>query len=172
MLRVCVCTLAVFTRHANRIISAPCWHAWPVWLHITFPCYLVNSTNLEKNCWTWNMFWYSIQFLSETFLIVRRVQRDTIIMNIGRYAKCLILLSDFNQTWISSSYFGEILKYKIARKIIRWESSCSMRTGGRANGRTWQAISRFSQFCDCERAYKRQCNNNNNNNKIHSPFLI
>ena len=44
------------------------------------------------------------EFLSETFLILRRIQRD-IIINVNLRVKCPLLLSDFNETWISSTYF-------------------------------------------------------------------
>jgi hypothetical protein len=32
-----------------------------------------------KSCWTKNVFWFSLQILSETFLVLRRIQRNTII---------------------------------------------------------------------------------------------
>jgi hypothetical protein len=34
---------------------------------------------LEKSYWTWNMFRFSLQFLSKTYLILGRIQRDIVI---------------------------------------------------------------------------------------------
>jgi len=41
---------------------------------------------------------FSLQILSETFLILRRTERDMIKMYIGLHVKCPVLLSDFNET--------------------------------------------------------------------------
>jgi hypothetical protein len=50
------------------------------------------------------VFWFSVQLLSETFLILRRIQRD-IIINIHRsLRKVPLLLSDFNETWVFSRH--------------------------------------------------------------------
>ena len=39
-----------------------------------------------------------------------------------------LYLSDLDETCISSAYFSKILEYKISRKSVQWEQSCSMRT--------------------------------------------
>lgn len=49
------------------------------------------------------------------------------------HIKCLLLLSDFRQTWVSSTDFHEIIHYKISRKSDQWQCNCSMRTGGRVD---------------------------------------
>ena len=67
-------------------------------------------------------------------------------MYIGLHVKYLLVLSDFNGTWIFSADFRRILKNKISRKSVHWEPSCSTRTDGRTD-RHDKAISRFSQFC-------------------------
>ena len=51
-------------------------------------------------------------------------------MYIGLHVKCPVILSDFNATWIFSTYFRKILKYQISQKSVQWETSCSMRTDG------------------------------------------
>ena len=44
-----------------------------------FPHYPTNGTIFgEKDYWTQTVFWFSLQLLSETFLILRRIQRDII----------------------------------------------------------------------------------------------
>ena len=50
-----------------------------------------------------------------------------------------LYLSDLDETYISSTYFPKILKYKISWKSVQWEQSCSMRAD--------RPIS-FSQFCE------------------------
>ena len=61
-------------------------HLLPAWLHI-IPHYLINGTIFlgEKggNYSTQNIFWSSLQLLSKTFLILKRIQRDA-ITNIQR----------------------------------------------------------------------------------------
>jgi hypothetical protein len=62
-------------------------------------------------------------------------------MLIRRHIKYSLFLSDFNETWIFSADFREILKYQISRKFVQWEPSCSVQTD-KHDG----ANSRFSQF--------------------------
>jgi hypothetical protein len=51
------------------------------------------------------VFWFFLNLLSETFLILRRIQRD-IIVNVHRsHVKYPLFLSDFNETWIFSTDF-------------------------------------------------------------------
>ena len=60
-----------------------------------------------------------------------------------RYSCQILIKLDFKST-----NFQKILKYQISWKSVRWETSCSMRTGGK----TWRSYSRFSLFFVC--AYK------------------
>jgi hypothetical protein len=81
-------------------------HVWPVWLYHIFTHYLINGTIfgkkfIEQKC----VFRFSLQLLSETFLIIRRIQRD-ITINVHRCScKVPLLLSNFNETWIFSTDF-------------------------------------------------------------------
>jgi hypothetical protein len=83
-------------------------HLWSVWLYRIFPYYLINGTifgkkSLNIKC----VFWFSVQLLSETFLFLRRIQRD-ITINVHRSScKVPLLLSDFNETWIFWTDFSE-----------------------------------------------------------------
>ena len=49
-------------------------------------------------------------------------------MYIHLHMKCLLFLSDVNETWIFLINFGKILKYEILQKSVQWEPSCSMWT--------------------------------------------
>ena len=59
-------------------------HLWPVRLCQVFPHYLINGTIFGKTLLTIKcVFWFSVQLLSELFLILGRVQRD-IVINVHR----------------------------------------------------------------------------------------
>ena len=71
------------------------------------------------------VFWFSLQILSETFLILRRIQRDIITniyiyiyiyIYIGLHVKYPPFLSYFQQTWIFSYRFS---KYAQLRKFMK-----------------------------------------------------
>ena len=61
--------------------APPYCHLRPLWLHHIFRHYPINGTIfgggelLNVKC----VFWFSPQFLFETFLILRRIQRATVI---------------------------------------------------------------------------------------------
>jgi len=128
---VCVCIL----RYPACNAHAPYCHLWPARLYSIFPHYLINGTILGKKLLnTKCVFWFSVQLLSATFLILRRIKRD-MIRTVYRSA-CrvqLLLLLEFSETGILSTDFRKILKYKISWKSVQWESSCSMRTDGRTD---------------------------------------
>jgi len=53
------------------------------------------------------MFWFSLQFLPDTFLILRSTQGDRSEMSLGLQVKCPSYLSDFNVIWIFLTDFQE-----------------------------------------------------------------
>ena len=132
---MCVRILALVIRHANCNFPAP---------HYTVSCGLSDSTIFfhlpnkrndfreKKNCHKNVFILFYLQFFFETFLILRRIQRDTITN--GHRSSCHI--------FIKPTDFRRILKNKILRKSFQWEPRCSMRTDGqiRRNQR------RFLQF--------------------------
>jgi hypothetical protein len=74
---VCVFGLSNPARKAH----APYCHVWPVWLcYYIFPHYTTKGTIFENKkllnikC----VIWFSLQILSEIFLILRKIQRDAI----------------------------------------------------------------------------------------------
>jgi hypothetical protein len=99
----------VCLRYRTCNAHAPCRHLWPSWIYHIFPYCLVNDMIfvgggllLNVQC----MFWFSIQLLSETFLIVRvrRIKRYTLI-NIQRIS-CQVSVSPvrFSKTAQISSF--------------------------------------------------------------------
>ena len=90
-----------------------------------------------------HVFEFSLQFLSETFLTLRRIRRD-IIKSVHRsVCKVPVILSDFSETWIFSSDFPKHTKMRFYENFSR---------GGRVVpcGRTGvyeEANGRCSQFC-------------------------
>ena len=73
LFRVCVCCLRDPACNSN----APYCHLQPVRLYSIFPHYLINST-IKKLLNIKYVFLLSVQLLSETFLILRRSERDMI----------------------------------------------------------------------------------------------
>jgi hypothetical protein len=93
------------------------------------------------------VFWFSVQLLSETFLILGINQRDN-IKNVHRSTcKVPVILVRFYETWIFSKGFRKTLKYQILWKSVEWETSCSMRTDGGTDMHN-EDNSRFVQFCE------------------------
>jgi len=79
------------------------------------------------------VFSFPAQLLSETFLILRRNERDMIKMFIGLHVNYPLFFTDFNATWILWTYFRKIFKYQIPLKSVQWEPRCFMRTDRRTD---------------------------------------
>jgi hypothetical protein len=129
---VCVCSLRYRACNAH----APFCHLLPGCLCVIFPQYVINVTNfgerlLNIKC----VFWFSLQILCETFLILRITEQELIKIYFGLYVKYPLFFPDFKQTWIFSTNFRKILKYQIPWKSVEQEPS-SLRAGGWTNGRT------------------------------------
>jgi hypothetical protein len=147
---VCVCVLCVWVggwTDAGVCLRAcsltnpernppPYCHLRPLWLHQIFRHYVINGTIFGKK---WlnikSVFWFPLQLLSKTFLILRRIQRD-IFINVKSLHVKYPLFSDFNETSIFSTDFRKKkLKYQVSSKSVQWEPSCFMRT----DGHTWRS---------------------------------
>jgi len=64
-----------------------------------FPHYLINGTILEKKLLNIKCgLLFSLQLLSETFLVLRRIKRFVIKNVIGLHVRYALLLSDLNKT--------------------------------------------------------------------------
>ena len=86
-----------------------------------FPHYLVNVSFIKKKLLN---IWFSLH-LSETFLVLRIIQWNTVINVHGS-----LVLSDFNETWIFSTHFRKTLGYQSVWKSIEWEHSCTLQMDG------------------------------------------
>jgi len=160
-------------------------HLWPVPLHDIFflQNYLINGTIFgEKLLNTKCVFWFSLQLLSETFLILRGIQRCVINARrtcvisgfhhevdenspllgynpeegsspyIDIYVKYPLFLSNLNETWISSSYFREILKFHETPSSESLVVPCR-RTDGRTDGHADRQMNKLTvTFCNVSSA--------------------
>jgi hypothetical protein len=78
----------------------------PLWFHYIYRRYLIDGTIFGKKsqniiC----VFWFYLQLLLETFLIIRRNKRDFVINVKTSSCKVTDILSDFNETLIFSIDF-------------------------------------------------------------------
>jgi hypothetical protein len=72
---VCVCSVRYLACNAHALYC----RLWSVWLYYIFPHYLINGMILKKKILNIKRaFCFSLQVLSETFLILRIIQRDMI----------------------------------------------------------------------------------------------
>ena len=125
MFSVCACSL----RYPAVNAHAPYWYLCPLFLYLILPHRLLKGEILwEKNCWTQNVFWFSLQILSEIFLIPRRIQRDIIINVLRSACKALVFLFTFQSNSNLLDKFSENIQMSYFMIFVQWEPSCSMRT--------------------------------------------
>jgi len=140
--KLCVCSL----RYPACDAIAPFCRLSPAWLCRIFPRYLIHSMSFEELLNVKCVFWFSLQLLSATFLILSRIERDMVKNVYWSSHKYPLFLSGSNETWIFLTDLLKIFKYQILWKSIQWELSC-IRTDGHD-----EANSRFLQLF--ERALK------------------
>ena len=142
----CVCSLGYPAHNAH----APYCHLWPAPLYNIFPHYLTNGTIFEKKRKnlqnTKCVFWFTLRLLSETFLILRRNERDTNVPAICRILrKPEILRQILGKSW--SNEFHE--NRSSGRRTVPCERS----------DRYDEDSSRSPQFC--KRAHRVQWKQSN-----------
>ena len=94
----------------------------------------------------------SLQFLSEAFLIPRRIERD-IIINVRRvHVKCPLFVAEFNGTVLFSTDFQKKnTQISNFTKIRSMEAELKFHADGRTDRQTDrhdEPNSRFSQLCE------------------------
>ena len=106
-------------QHAMRMHHF--FYPWPAPLYIIFPRYPITGSIFgTKSFRTSNMFWFSLQCVSEIFNILRGMEQNMIK---NRHVKNSLFTPNFIETWIFSTEFGEIIKCQISRKSFQLESS-------------------------------------------------
>ena len=91
------------------------------------------------------MFWFSVHSLSQTFLILRRNERDIFKMYVGLHVQCPLFLPDVNDTWNFSTDFRKLQKSNFM-KIHPVAAELSHADG--QTDRHDEANCRFSQFSE------------------------
>ena len=132
---MCVCSLRFPARNAH----APYCHLCPAPLYNIFPHYLINGTILEREKKLQNtkcVFWFSVQLLCETFLVLWRTERD--VVTVYRSSSKVPVFGVI--FWWDLNFLDRSSKnFEISWKSVQWESSCSIKTDGHD-----EANSRFS----------------------------
>jgi hypothetical protein len=154
ILWVCVFSL----RYPACNAHAPYCHLWPTRLYKIFPHYLINGMifGKKKILNTTCTFWFSLQLLSETFLILRWNKRG-MVNNVSRSScEVPVILVDFNETWTFSKDFRKKKsKYQSSWNSVQWQPSCSMRTD-RGRDMT-KLIVTFRNFVKAPKIVKKIC---------------
>jgi hypothetical protein len=87
---VCVCSLCYPACKVHLFCIVLYCHPWPLWRHCIFPHNLINGTNFGKYLLKQNV--CSEFLLSETFLILRRIQHNITINAHSPLCKTLTVL--------------------------------------------------------------------------------
>ena len=104
-----------------------------------------NDTTFKRKVTEYKQFFlFSLQLLSETFLIIRRTERD---INVRKSACTVpLFLSHFDESLVFSKYFRKNPQMQNFTKILPLAAelfNAARRTDGHD-----EANSRFSQFCE------------------------
>jgi hypothetical protein len=146
---VCVCVSAlprariiVYLLTFNRRGLGPSWvvapHLFdlvylttPVSLYYIFPQYLINVTIFGKTLLDIKrVFWFSLKLLSETFLILRRTERD-ILINVHKHSCKIPFISlriEWDLNFLDRFWEKNKNKNQIIWKSVQLEPNCPMRT--------------------------------------------
>jgi len=113
----CVCVLALVIRSADHICCAPNSCKWPVWLYNIFPNYFERHG--QEKSYECNVFWFPVQLLSEAFVILRRIQRDSFVNLETSLCKVAVILVKFEWNLNFLGIFSTTIQTSNFMKI-RW----------------------------------------------------
>jgi hypothetical protein len=142
-------------RYTARNAHAP-YYPQSLRLYNIFPHFLPHGTifgkknSLNVKCEVL----FSLQFLSETFCLIRRTERVMIKIVCRSSREVPLFLCEFNETWIFSTYFLEIIQYHISWKSFKWtDQFCH------ADRRTdmTKPIVALRNFCECVKQWSTPC---------------
>ena len=148
---VCVCVSLRYTACKQHLFCTIfCCHLWPVQVHHIFPHYLINSTIFWKKLLNIQcMFWFSLQLLSEAFLILITIWWD-IFIDIHTFSSKVYVI---HQILIKLEFYWQIFDKSSNREFYENPSSGSQVAPCRLTDRqtdrdrhTWRNC-RFLQFC-------------------------
>ena len=120
-----ICSLGYTACNAH----APYCHLRPSRLYHIFPHYIINGTIFEKWVIEHKMcfdFFPPQFFFSETFLILRRSERDVIKNIYWSSCKTTVIIATIQWKLNLLHRFSKILEYQISWKSVRWEPIRSM----------------------------------------------
>ena len=123
---------------------APYCRLWPV----QYSSHIISQTALflRKSHWTQNVcFDFLYNFCVKHFSLYEELSEILSEMHRDLRVKYPLFMSYFNETWIFSTYFRKTPKYKISRKSVQCEPSCSMRTDRQTDMRNF-----FFNICGSE----------------------
>ena len=127
--------------------ATPYCHVRPLWLQDIFPHYLINGTTVGKKLLNIKcVLWLSLQLLFETFLTLRRIQRD-IVINV-RTSSCnvSVILFGLQQNLNFLDRFSKKAQISSLTKIRLVEADLFLADRQTRQTSGHDANSRFSQF--------------------------
>ena len=148
---VCICSL----RYPAWNAHAPYCHLGPLQFYYIFPRYLINSTIFGKQLLNIKCVFFSLQLLSEAYLIRRRKEQDMIKNVHGVHAKYPLFWHDLMKPQFSC----QILKICWNIKFHENPSSgsrvfpCRQMDRQRHTDRHKEEDNHFSQFCNTPKNY-------------------
>jgi hypothetical protein len=146
---VCVCSLSNPACKAH----APHYYLWPAHLYHIFN-HLIHSTIFGKKLLNIKcVFWFSLQLLSEIFLIPRRILWHTTTNLHWSSRNLSIILVKFYWNLNFLGTFTKIIKYKISWKSVQWQPSTlsSMQTDRQTDRHTIKITVTFPNYANMQK---------------------